>query len=82
MRIDEQIRLEKEMLERKKKVDMSKNLISILFKRDKNKTRGTSKDKSKVKDDTNISAIASSPGKLQEGMNSAESSENLDEDAY
>ena len=35
MRIDEQQQLEREMNEHKKKIDMSKNLISIIFKQDK-----------------------------------------------
>lgn len=79
MRIDEQLRLEKEILERKKKVDMSKNLIAILFKRDREKNKG--REKSKTKDDANISARASSPG-AQEALNSSGVSDALDEDAY
>lgn len=39
MRIDEQMRIERELNERKKKVEMSKNLISILFKNEGEKDK-------------------------------------------
>ena len=45
MRIDEQIRIERELNERKKKVEMSKNLITILFKNEGDKDKKVTKSR-------------------------------------
>ena len=49
LRIDEQIKIEQEEIEKKKKIDMSKNLIDILFKKDNYQKRyGINKQDSSV----------------------------------
>jgi tRNA A-37 threonylcarbamoyl transferase component Bud32 len=92
MRIDEQLKLERERLEKKKKIDMSKNLINILFKREleqkpprpgKEQREGSANQSKNLEAQKSAGLSSANNPSLNKAAESQDSGDgNLDQDAY
>jgi len=82
MRIDEQQQLEREQNEHKKKIDMSKNLISILFKQDKQEEKRNRDRSSGGQGSSNNGGVGGIVSKGSKAGSILSDNEPLDADSY